>query len=80
MSTSTYTTPHMQQISVKIEGFKAKALLTRFNGSRLWAARGSLDGESYNIVLHDGIARQSFLKATAMELAERFIRTGRDFL
>jgi hypothetical protein len=80
MNTSTHTSLTMQQITVSVEGFKAKVLLTRFNGSRLWAARGSIDGGNFDIVLHDGIARQSFQKATALRLAELFIRTGREFL
>ena len=81
MNLSTYKTPHMTQIAVTVEGFNERALLTRFSGSRLWAVRGSFGNDRpYDVILHDGISRQSFLKGTALELAERFIRTGREFL
>ena len=78
MNTSTYRSDSMEQISVTAEGFKNRALLTRFAGERTWAVRGAYY-DDFNVVMHDG-EKTHFLKSTALELAEQFIRTGREFL
>jgi hypothetical protein len=78
MNTSTFRSETIEQITVTVEGFKARALLTRFAGERTWAVRGA-NFERFDVVLRDG-ERERFLKSTAMRLAEQFIRTGREYL
>ena len=78
MNTSTYKSETMEQISVSIDGYNSRALLTRFVGDRTWEARGA-DFDKFNIVLHDG-SKTKFTRSTALRLAEQFIRTGREFL
>lgn len=78
MKTSTYTSHGMQQISVTVDGFTARALLTRFAGERTWSVRGAVY-EKFDIVCYDG-TKTKFTRSTALELAEQFIRTGREFL
>ena len=76
-----YRVPGMEQIRVTIAGYDTRALLTRFKGSRTWSVRGTHDSNAINfeIVMHDG-DRTRFVRATALRLAEQFIRTGREFL
>ena len=80
ITTSTYRSESIEQISVTAEGFTNRALLTRFRGSRTWSVRGSFgDQMQYGVECHDGLKTQ-FIRATALELAERFVCTGREFL
>jgi len=77
----TYRIPGMEQMRMTIEGYNARVLLTRFKGNRTWSVCGTHDPEAYKyeIVLRDG-ERTRFVRATALRLAEQFIRTGREFL
>ena len=80
MNTSTYKSGSIEQISVTIDGYANRVLLTRFKGSRTWSVRGSFGSQArYEVECHDGLKTQ-FIRATALELAERFITTGREYL
>lgn len=78
---STYTSPYgMQQITVTSEETGRKALMTRFKHDRTWAVRcGYLNDVQLHIAGHDGQKTQ-FLKATALELANRWVDDGYCFL
>ena len=78
MNTSTYKSDSIEQISVTVEGFDSRALLTRLVGQRTWAVRGAY-ADDFSVVMHDG-EKTRFIKSTALRLAEQFIRTGREFL
>ncbi len=80
MKTTTYKSESFEQILVTVDGFKTRALLTRFAGDRVWSVRGTcFDVDKFDIQCHDGL-KTKFTRKTALELAEKFIRTGRAFL
>ena len=78
MNSSTHRSETMEQISVTVEGYTERALLTRFAGERTWSVRGAVY-DQFDVECHDG-AKIRFTRSTALRLAEQFIRTGRDFL
>lgn len=81
MNLSHYRTEGFEQIRVTVDGYQARALLTRFAPWRTWSVRGtfSAEGIEFPVVMHDG-DKKLFLKSTALKLAENFIVHGREFL
>ena len=78
MNTKHFKDSTVKQISVSIDGFPNRVLLTRFFSERNWSVRGEIYGE-LRVEMHDG-AKTMFQRATALKLAEQYIRTGREFL
>jgi len=84
MNTSTYQSKTMTQETRTHADFPSRtALLTRFAGSRRWAVVGKEPASSFGgertVHCHNG-PRDWFSRSDAVEMAERFVTRGWDFL
>jgi hypothetical protein len=72
-TTSNFKDSYLEQISVKASFTGRQALMTRFNGSRLWNVRGRFHAESgeYTEVIAKGLT-----KSKAMQAAQSFVEFG----